>query len=456
MQHSSASIANLAAALAKAQGELVNPDKALTATLPADRPGGTERTFNYASLASGLDIVRKTLGRHEIATVQTTAIDAVLGVVNLTTTLAHSSGEWIASDWPVCAVADADHRKGAALTYARRYGLFTLVGIAGEDDLDAPDLKVSESGNIRTETAKSEPARTSSSGNGRCNGRAANGGNGHNNGGSDIGLYPAGDPRPAVAHSGRSAAAAARHEPKPYARPQRVVRLLSPLASAQLRDRLLTELAAIGSGEDAALWAQRSLKDKSTLTAGDALTIEQAFEAKLAAWDAGSSPNPIQERSIPGRDDEGPSSKAQDPATATQGGEESPRRKSTRPRTKRAGGIDKTVLALPQPRRIRDRDHLQFVAQQPCLICGRQSCDAHHLRFAQSRALGRKVSDEFTVPLCRGHHRELHRHGDEVAWWKAAGIDPTPIAHDLWQQTHLPPAKRTELPRELAHPQHDV
>jgi hypothetical protein len=225
-----------------------------------------------------------------------------------------------------------------------------------------------------------------------------------------------------------------------------------------LRDRLLTELAAIGSGEDAALWAQRSLKDKSTLTANDALAIEQAFAEKLAAWDAGSSPNPIPQRSSPEHGGEGPSSKAQDPATARQGGEESPRRKSKRPRTKRARGIDKTVLDLAQPRRIRDRDHLRFVAQQPCLICGRQSCDAHHLRFAQSRALGRKVSDEFTVPLCRGHHRELHRHGDEVAWWKAAGIDPTPIAHDLWQQTHLPPGKRTELPRDLAHshPQHDV
>src|SRR5580698_9897018 len=156
MQRCSPSIANLAAALAKAQGELINPDKALTATLPADRPGGTERTFNYASLASGLDIVRKTLGRHEIATVQTTAIDAVLGVVNLTTTLAHSSGEWIASDWPVCGVADADHRKGAALTYARRYGLFTLVGIAGEDDLDAPDLNAAGSSNNRAETPKRE------------------------------------------------------------------------------------------------------------------------------------------------------------------------------------------------------------------------------------------------------------------------------------------------------------
>ena len=90
----------------------------------------------------GLDIVRKTLGRHEIATIQSTAIDRESGTIKLTTTLAHASGEWIASDWPVCALADlpTPHRMGAALTYARRYALFTLVGIAGEDDLDAPDL----------------------------------------------------------------------------------------------------------------------------------------------------------------------------------------------------------------------------------------------------------------------------------------------------------------------------
>jgi hypothetical protein len=142
VHRSSPSIASLAAALAKAQAELVNPEKSLTATIRSDGPGKADQTFRYASLSSGLDIVRKTLGQHEIATVQTTAIDQTAGVVNLTTVLAHASGEWIASDWPVCAVADTatPRRMGAALTYARRYALFTLVGIAGEDDLDAPDL----------------------------------------------------------------------------------------------------------------------------------------------------------------------------------------------------------------------------------------------------------------------------------------------------------------------------
>src|SRR6266700_2624171 len=142
MQRSSSSIASLAAALAKSQAELVNPEKSLVATIRTSGAGGTEQTFRYAPLSSGLDIVRKTLGQHEIATVQTTAIDQTAGMVNLTTTLAHASGEWIASDWPVCPIAETANpqRMGAALTYARRYALFTLVGIAGEDDLDAPDL----------------------------------------------------------------------------------------------------------------------------------------------------------------------------------------------------------------------------------------------------------------------------------------------------------------------------
>ena len=143
MQRSSSSIANLAAALAKAQIALVNPEKSLVATIRQGGASGTEQTFRYAPLSSGLEIVRKTLGEHEIATVQTTAIDQGAGIVNLTTVLAHSSGEWIASDWPVCALSETatPHRMGAALTYARRYALFTLVGIAGEDDLDAPDLQ---------------------------------------------------------------------------------------------------------------------------------------------------------------------------------------------------------------------------------------------------------------------------------------------------------------------------
>ena len=144
MPQSSETVAALASALAKAQAELVNPEKSLTATIRTGPPGERERSIRYAPLSSGLDIVRKTLGQHEIATLQTTAIDQTVGMINLTTTLAHASGEWIASDWPVCPIAETANpqRMGAALTYARRYALFTLVGIAGEDDLDAPDICV--------------------------------------------------------------------------------------------------------------------------------------------------------------------------------------------------------------------------------------------------------------------------------------------------------------------------
>ena len=142
MQRSSESIGAIAAALAKAQGELVNPEKSLTATIRSPFPREADRTFRYASLSTGLEIVRRALGKHEIATVQTTTIDHEAGLIRLTTVLAHSSGEWVSSDWPVCPVSEtgAPHKMGAALTYARRYSLFTLVGIAGEDDLDAPNL----------------------------------------------------------------------------------------------------------------------------------------------------------------------------------------------------------------------------------------------------------------------------------------------------------------------------
>jgi hypothetical protein len=102
MHRSSETIGALAGALAKAQAELANPEKALTAVIPAAFPREETRTFRYASLSSGLDLVRKCLGRHEIATIQTTALDSQGGYINLTTVLAHASGEWMSSDWPVC------------------------------------------------------------------------------------------------------------------------------------------------------------------------------------------------------------------------------------------------------------------------------------------------------------------------------------------------------------------
>jgi ERF superfamily len=372
VQRSSESIGTIAAALAKAQAQLVNPEKSLVATIRSDGLRGTEQTFRYAPLSSGLDIVRKTLSQHEIATVQTTSIDETVGIVRLSTVLAHASGEWIASDWPVCAIGDtaAPHRMGAALTYARRYALFTLVGIAGEDDLDAPDLI---SRTIPPSRAERPP--------GNQNGQLTSG--------------PASSTQ--QFSSGRRAKAVS-NPPKPA---------LDPKASTALRDQLTAEIEGIKSDEEAANWAHRVLSAKNTLTRVDAERVEQAFQARLARW-AGDGLSP--ESRLP-REDRGK-------------------------KRRRAAAIDKSVLSLPAPRRIRDRDHVKLVAKQPCLICGRRPADAHHLRFAQSRTLGRKVSDEFTVPLCRGHHREIHRCGDEAAWWKKVGVDPTVPARVLWLESH--------------------
>jgi hypothetical protein len=169
VQHFSETIGTIAAALAKAQAQLVNPEKSLVGTIRPDLPGATERSFRYAPLSSGLDIVRKTLSQHEIATVQTTSIDETAGIVRLSTVLAHASGEWIASDWPVCAISETatPHRMGAALTYARRYALFALVGIAGEDDLNAPDLLSPAASDTKTDNPPEIKTATSTAAKGR-------------------------------------------------------------------------------------------------------------------------------------------------------------------------------------------------------------------------------------------------------------------------------------------------
>ena len=142
MDSRSNSVGAIAGALAKAQSEILNPEKTQTASIRTPLAPNGERTFRYASLSSGLDIVRKCLGRHEIAVIQQTKIDEEAKLMKLTIMLAHTSGEWVSSDWPVCPINEitSPHRMGAALTYARRYALFALVAIAGEDDVDAPDL----------------------------------------------------------------------------------------------------------------------------------------------------------------------------------------------------------------------------------------------------------------------------------------------------------------------------
>ena len=127
--------------------------------------------------------------------------------------------------------------------------------------------------------------------------------------------------------------------------------------------------------------------------------------------------------------------------------------KVDRARGRIGGRIDKSVLAISEPRRYRDKEHLKFVATHACLICGRQPSDPHHLRFTQPRALGRKVSDEYTVPLCRMHHREVHRAGNEPHWWQKYNLEPLPVAEGLWKQTHPVWPNPPVLPAEAAGPQ---
>ncbi len=383
MHRSSESIGTIAAALAKAQAELTNPEKSLVATIrsPFHREG--DRTFRYAPLSSGLDIVRKGLGRYEIATIQTTAIDKDAGFLRLTTVLAHSSGEWISSEWPVCAIADiaSAQRMGAALTYARRYALFTLVGIAGEDDLDAPDLDAT------TKTGVVEPA------------------------GSDH------------RKSTGDAAVAARARDGAKLRVRSGGSVLTSDQSALLRERLLGQLVAINSTDEAATWARQNLSAKNTLTAADARMVEEEFQTRVLTIGDG----------------EGPS----EPSTAASVGNVMP---SCRPdagdsqKTSKVSGKpsrNNAVRALGKTVRLRDKEHRKFVSRQACLVCGRTPSDPHHLTFTQPRALGHRVSDEFTVPVCRVHHRELHRQGDEAAWWAKVHIDPLPVALRLWQHTRF-------------------
>jgi hypothetical protein len=394
MQRSSETIGAIAAALAKAQAELTNPEKSLTATIRAMSPRDHDQTFRYAALSSGLDIVRKVLGGHEIATIQTTAIDKEAGLIRLMTTLAHSSGEWLSSEWPVCAIAEtaAPRRMGAALTYARRYALFTLVGIAGEDDLDAPDL---------AEDAKADAARKADEA-------------------SKIGIVA--QLRPAAATEERQPrTAASRRRADELARPSRT--FLGPDQSAALRERLLADLGQLQTADEAAHWVHNNLSAKNTLSVVDADRVEAGFRDRLAAIEAVSAVGQEDPQSAPA---EGTNAPVENPFAAPMDVvAEAP---IVLPGT--AGPRHRRVAA--KTIRLRDREHCKFVATLPCVVCGRMPSEAHHIRFAQPRALGRKVSDEYTVPVCRLHHRELHRYGDEASWWAAVSIDPVPIALKLW------------------------
>jgi ERF superfamily len=362
MHRSSETIGSIATALAKAQAELSNPEKTLTATIPA-RSG--ERTFRYASLASGLDIVRKCLGQHEIAVMQTTAVDQ--GQITLTTLLVHASGEWVSSLWPVCPASEPSAQvKGAALTYSRRYALFTLVGIAGEDDLDAPELLADPQSQSSPESAKPQP---------RTKGNL--------------------------------------HSPRPTT--------LGADKSAELRDRLLQELSTYETDDALAVWAYRSLPLKNSLTKENAETVEVAYLAKIGSFGDAVTAEP--QAILPTQEHQHNIS----PSSAD----------------------DDFVTPLERPLRKRSKAHLTFVASQPCLICKGTPCDAHHLKIARPRSLGRKVSDEFTVPLCRKHHQELHRHGNEANWWANMQVSPLSIAAELWA---IGPARRLAVDQARAIP----
>jgi hypothetical protein len=182
-------------------------------------------------------------------------------------------------------------------------------------------------------------------------------------------------------------------------------------SSAASRDQMLDALEALSSADQVTAWARGILKQKNVLTSDDARVVEQAFEAKLASL------NPGQFAENEFAEEQHANAADADHPTALAPASPAPR-----------ASLVKTV-------RRRDKQHLKFVRTQPCLVCGRVPSEPHHLRFSEPRALGRKVSDEFTVPLCRAHHRELHNRGDERAWWEALKIDPAPVAQQLWSAT---------------------
>jgi hypothetical protein len=415
MHRCSENVAAIATALAKAQTELSNPEKAMIGAI-YDARTESQRNFRYASLASGLDIIRKVLGGQQIAVTQTTDIDRANGTVNLTTLLLHTSGEWISSDWPVCQISEtsAPRRMGAALTYARRYALFTMVGIAGEDDLDGSDFANEGPKGNQTE---------------------------------EVGLAAKSSPESAPTNSAQFLTG------KPATPP--VQEKLNPEASAAARAQLIQEIQTLQEDELQPR-AIAILKAKNRLSADDAKLVEEAFAARVALPDASretplapatqtdsntpQQPAPLagavkRPRGRPRKIRTAVSHPAEGPVTypPTLNGDASA---SVHHQAYAAPAkIDKSHLTFGEPRRLRDKAHLKFVASQPCLICGRSPADAHHLKFTQPRAMGLKVSDEFTVPLCRVHHRDVHGFGDEVAWWERRAIDPLATSRMLWAST---------------------
>jgi hypothetical protein len=413
MHRSSESVAAIATALVKAQTELSNPEKAMVGTV-YDSRSDSSQSFRYASLSSGLDIIRKTLGGQQIAIAQTTDIDRANGTVNLTTILLHTSGEWISSDWPVCQPSEttAPRRMGAALTYARRYALFTMVGIAGDDDLDAPT-------DVNNEPAAAPvPINTAHA--------------------PSPGIAPV---HPSQSQTGNGTTPAVQEK-------------LSGGESAATSAQLIQEIETL-SEEGLQVRAIAILKAKNRLSADDARRVEDAFAARMTQLgNSPEAPATDEHASVP--PDPAPAAStgavkrprgrprklmavaeqsAPAPVTSKPTVDDNPPASTSLQADAGSAKIQKSELAISEPRRHRDKAHLKFVASQPCLVCGRSPADAHHLRFTQPRAMGRKVSDEFTVPLCRTHHRDNHSSGDEVGWWGRRAIDPMATSRQLWVST---------------------
>jgi hypothetical protein len=213
---------------------------------------------------------------------------------------------------------------------------------------------------------------------------------------------------------------------------------LEPEQSAALRDKLLTAVGNITSADSAVIWAQEALAAKNRLAVADAKLVEDAFAYKLSEL--------APSATVGAADDATPTTRVERVGIHKM-------RAKGNDDLGQAEGIDKSVLAIATPRRYRNREHLRYVAQQACLICGRKQSDPHHLRYLQPRALGRKASDEFAVPLCRSHHRAVHRAGDEQACWKAAGIDPVKVARELWRQTRLNDPHDPDQPSPAVRPE---
>jgi ERF superfamily protein len=344
--------------------------------------GDHTQTFRYAPLSSGLEIIRKILGNQQIAVAQTTDVDRDNGVLNLTTILMHTSGEWISSDWPVCALSEASspRRMGAALTYARRYALFTLVGIAGDDDLDAPD------------TGDSHPKVV------------------------DMVIKPS---------SGIAVEDGIKHSSTQRPRARQTID-----ESASIRAKLEAEIDALVTFEELQVKALEILKAKNQLVSEDAKFVETTFAARLATLREEAAAPIASAASVDDSTNNHPTSEPITAATLPASSQSSkrrgrPRKQSSLPdatsrrhaeakksrdtaspsivsaRVSPTGGatydssivrltmanvstrkIDKSKLTFGEERRRRDKMHLRLVALQPCLICGRTPSDAHHLRFA--------------------------------------------------------------------------